>query len=88
MGIYSLVFCNWYSGYNLVFEGAKKDHIQVTPKYEVNSSSFPSSKNFTNAKIKEHNRFLGLTASNELTELSIGTNHPESGIVIETTIKI
>jgi hypothetical protein len=39
-------------GYNLVFDGMKKDHISITPKYLVNQSQFSQSFNFTTAKIK------------------------------------
>jgi hypothetical protein len=31
---------------------------------------------------------LGLTAFNDYTELAIGTNHPESGVVIEKVIQV
>jgi hypothetical protein len=54
----------------------------------VNRSDFEHSYNFTSAKIKDHNRFLGLTAFNDYTELAIGTNHPESGVVIEKVIQV
>lgn len=75
-------------GYNLVFEGAPKEHITIQPKYLVNSTSFGNSFNFSMVKIKGHNRFLGLTTNNQYTQLAIGTNHPESGVVIEKVLQI
>jgi hypothetical protein len=39
-------------GYNLQFDGLKKDHISVTPKYLLNQSSFEHSFNFTSVKLK------------------------------------
>lgn len=65
-----------------------KEHIEITPKYLVNHSDFEHSFNFSSAKIKEHNRFLGLSVNNEFTTLAIGLNHPESGIVIEKVLEI
>jgi len=78
-----------YSGFNLFFEAQKyKDHISVTHKYSVNDSSFSESFNFTSAKIKDHNRFVGLSTKGDSSYLSIGMNHPESGVVINKTIKV
>ena len=57
----------FYIGYNLAFSGMQKDHITITPKYLVNQSQFEHSFNFTSAKIKDHGRFLGLTAFNDYT---------------------
>jgi len=44
--------------------------------------------NFTSAKIKDHDRFLGLATHDHFTMLAIGYNHPESGVVIEKYIQI
>lgn len=71
-----------------MFEGVKKDHLEIVPKYTINQSEFDHSYNFTAAKLKEHNRFLALTANNDYTEIVIGTNHPESGIVIDKVLQV
>ena len=43
---------------------------------------------FQAAKIKSNNLFLGLITQDSFTELAIGQNHPESGIVITATVDI
>ncbi len=40
------------------------------------------------AKIKDHNRFLGLATHDQFTQLTIGTNHQESGVVVERVIQV
>ncbi len=44
--------------------------------------------NFTSAKIKDHERFLGLATHDHYTSLAIGINHPESGVIIQKFIQI
>lgn len=51
-------------GFNLRFEGIQKDHITITPKWTHNQSDFEHSFNFSNARIKDHNRFLGIATNN------------------------
>jgi len=69
-----IIYCE--VGYNLMIEGPNKDHIDIVPKYNITNSSYGQSMNFTSAKIKARNVFLGLMTHNEYTQLAIGTNHP------------
>lgn len=49
---------------------------------------FEHSFNFTTAKIKANNRFLGLIINEERSDLVIGTNHPESGVAVDKIVMV
>ena len=44
--------------------------------------------NFTAARIKDHDRFLGLSSHNSSTTLVVGTNDNQTGVTIEHTVHI
>jgi hypothetical protein len=75
-------------GYNLQFNGLLTDHIKINPKYQVSKMEFEHSFNFTTAKIKGNNRFLGLIINGERSDLVIGTNHPESGVSVDKVVMV
>jgi hypothetical protein len=58
------------------------------PKYKRVHSDWQSSYNFTTAKIKAHNRFLGLIINGDMSQLVIGTNRDDTGIKVDMTVTI
>lgn len=76
-------------GFNLFFETpVPKDHITIRHKYSVNETNFNSTMNFTNVRIKDNSRFLGLSVDGIHTYLAVGINHPDSGVTIDKIIKV
>ena len=77
-----------YSGYNLQFIAPIQDNIDVVPKYKRVQSDLGKSYNFTTAKIKAHNRFLGLIINGFSSELVIGTNKDDTGVTVDKVVAI
>ena len=75
-------------GYNLEFSAPQKDHFSITPKYSVHQNRFNQTLNFTSAKIKTNNRFLGLSAHNEATTLAVGYNYDTIGVYINHIVQV
>ncbi len=75
-------------GYNLDFTAPVQDNIDIVPKYKRVKSDLGKSYNFTTAKIKYHNRFLGLIINGFSSELVIGTNKDVSGVTVDKVVTI
>ena len=75
-------------GYNLDITGPARDNINVLPKYVVNNNTFDKEYNFSTAKIKAHNRFLGLIINDFTSELVIGTNNDDTGVKVDLVVHI
>ncbi len=76
------------SGYNLNYTAPLVDNIHVVPKYTRVRTDWNSSYNFTTAKIKAHNRFLGLIVNGFVSQLVIGTNNDDTGIKEDLKVTI
>jgi len=59
--MYSMVYSLFKKiGFNLSLSAPVQDNIDMVPKYNRTKNDLGKSYNFTTAKIKAHNRFLGL----------------------------
>mgnify|MGYP001071051679 CR=1 FL=1 len=77
-----------YLGFNLEYSAPVQDNIDIVPKYIGIKSNWPSSFNFTTAKIKAHNRFLGLIINGFESKLVIGTNDERTGIKVDKVVTV
>lgn len=87
-----LIGVQWYNkfyiGYNLMLNGSKNEHIEVANKYEVIETSYPTSYNFSNVKIRPNNRFLGLITKGDYSGLVVGTNDDTKGVTVNFEIGV
>jgi hypothetical protein len=72
----------------LEYTAPVQDNIDIVPKYQGIKSNWPSSFNFTTAKIKAHNRFLGLIINGFESKLVIGTNDEKTGIKVDQVVTV
>ena len=66
----------------------KNEHIEVSQKYKVVETSYPTSYNFRNVKIKPSNRFIGLISKDSYTGLVVGTNDDAKGLTVNFQVSV